>query len=438
MAVVQKTLRTTHTTMSNPNASSRSGGITRRLWLSAAAVATSLTATRTATANHAVTAWSPNGALGQAQFHDIAGTYLDAGSVHPFSIGGREAVKRFVDSRAMNGADPEYSFGAKRQSVLDRFATLINASPREVAYVQSTSAGEQMVVTALGLPERGGRIVTDVLHFFGSFHLYNELEKAGMEVVVLPMREGRISMDDMEAAVNDRTRLLAVSAISTINGFQHDLKAVADLAHAHGAKVYVDAVHAIGSVPFDVKATGIDFMATASYKWLMADMGLGFAYVREDLIPELKRPQAGYQQLAVFSSHAHPYDPPANKPFVTRARDDAAGLFAMGTFSNTGVAHLDWSLDYLSQLGVGNIQTYRQPIIDYARQQVPLLGFEPITPADSTGPLVAFAKKDARSLHAQKLRDAKVEATLATNRLRVSVSVFNTRADINRLLEALS
>ena len=438
MGAAPKMPRTMHTTMTKPDASANTGGITRRLWLSAITAASSLGATSAVTAKTASPVWSSNGALGQAQFPDIAGTYLDSGSVHPFSIGAREAVKRFVDSRAMNGADSDYSFAPKRQSVLDRFATLINASPREVAYVQSTSAGEQMVVTALGLPERGGRIVTDVLHFFGSFHLYNELEKAGMEVVVLPMREGRISMDDMEAAVNDQTRLVAVSAISTINGFQHDLKAVADLAHAHGAKVYVDAVHAIGSVPFDVKATGIDFMATASYKWLMADMGLGFAYVREDLIPELKRPQAGYQQLAAFSSHAHPYDPPADRPFVTRARDDATGLFAMGTFSNTGVAHLDWSLDYLAQLGVANIQTYRQPIIDYARQQIPLLGFEPITPDDSTGPLIAFAKKDARSLHSQGLRDANVQATLAANRLRVSVSVFNTRNDIDRLMEALS
>ncbi len=427
---------TTATTPMSTSEMSHTKGMTRRLVLSAAASVSGLAAT-TAHASPALTAAS-SGALGADQFPDIAGTYLDSGSVHPFSLGAREAVKRFIDSRAMDGRDPTYQFAPLRQSVLNRFAALINASPREVAYVQSTSAGEQMVVAALDLPARGGRIVTDALHFFGSFHLYNELEKAGMEVVILPMLEGRIRMTDMEAAVNDQTRLVAVSAISTINGFQHDLKAVADLAHAHGAKVYVDAVHAIGAVPFDVKASGIDFAATASYKWLMADMGLGFAYVREDLIPELKRPQAGYQQLAAFSSHAHPYDPPADKPFMTRARDDATGLFAMGTYSNTGVAHLDWSLDYLAQLGVQNIQSYRQPIIDYARREILRLGFDPITPEDSTGPLIAFAKRDAHAIHADNLKAAGVQVTLGANRIRVSASVFNTRADIDRLLEALS
>lgn len=417
-----------------PMNSKGSSGYTRRDWLGVAAALPAVGAAGGA----AAVPLTRGEAIGADQFPDIAGTYLDAGSVHPFARGAREAVKRFIDSRAMNGADPAYSFAPLRQSVLDRFARLINATAREVAYVQSTSAGEQLFVNALDIPARGGRIVTDVLHFFGSFHLYNELEKAGMEVVVLPMREGRIDMEDMEAAVNGQTRLVAVSAISTINGFQHDLKAVADLAHAHGARVYVDAVHAIGAVPFDVRATGIDMLATASYKWLMGDMGLGFAYVREDLIGQLKRPQAGYQQLAAFSSHAHPHDPPAERPFMTRARDDATGLLAMGTFSNTGVAHLDWSLDYIERLGVANIQAHRQPIIDHARREIARLGFEPITPEDSTGPLVAFARKDARAIHGETLRKAGVQVTLGANRLRVSVSVFNTIADIERLLLALS
>lgn len=416
-----------------------SEGLTRRTWLAASAALPAATAVASgATAAPASILPSPASSLGGAQFPDIQGTYLDAGSVHPFSVGAREAVKRYLDSRAMNGRPEGYEFGPLRQSVLARFAALINATPGEVAYVQSTSAGEQMAVTALGLPEAGGRIVTDALHFFGSFHLYNELERAGMEVVILPIRDGRILMSDMEAAVNDRTRLVAVSAISTVNGFQHDLKAVCDLAHAHGARVYVDAVHAVGSTPIDVRATGVDLLATSSYKWLMGDMGLGFVYARADLIPHLKRPQAGYQQVAAFASHAYPYDPPGDRPFVTRARDDATGLFAMGTFSNTGVAHLDWSLDYIQGLGVEAIQAWRQPIIERARRELPSLGFEPMTPEDSTGPLIAFAYKDARQTFGERLKRAGVQVTLGAHRLRVSASVFNTPADIDRLLEALA
>jgi selenocysteine lyase/cysteine desulfurase len=408
-------------------------GMTRRGWLAASALLPSAASIATASPAAARSDVFP----ARDEFPDIQGTYLDAGSVHPFSLGARKAVTDYLESRAMNGRPAGYDLGPKRRSVIEAFGRLINATPAELSYIQSTSAGEQMAATALGIPERGGRIVTDALHFFGSFHLYSELEKAGMEVVIIPIRDNRIQMADLEAAVNDRTRLVAISAISTVNGFQHDLKAVSDLAHAHGAHIYVDAVHAAGSTPLDVKAAGVDLMASSSYKWLMGDMGLGFMYARADLIPELKRPQAGYEQVGAFASHAYPYDPPGPRLFETAPRPDATGLFAMGTFSNTGVAHLDWSLNYIERLTVEAIQAHRQPIIEHARRALPALGFEPMTPEDSTGPLIAFAYKDARATFRDKLGRAGVQVTLGANRLRVSASVFNTVEDVDRLVEAL-
>ena len=73
------------------------------------------------------------------------------------------------------------------------------------------------------------------------------------------------------------------------NGFQHDLKAVCDLAHAHGAYVYADIIQGVGASPLDVRATGLDFAASATYKWLMGDFGLGFLFVREDLLGTVVR-----------------------------------------------------------------------------------------------------------------------------------------------------
>ena len=373
------------------------------------------------------------------EFGDIQGTYLNSGSVHPFSRGARRSVETYLNSRSMSGEEADYSLYGLRQSVLARYATLINAEVSEVAYISSTSAGEALVVKALGLPQRGGRIVTDALHFFGSFHLYNELSAAGMDVVIIrPREDHQIHLEDMAAAMTDNTVLVAVSAISTINGFQHDLAAVAEMAHAHGAKVYVDAIHAIGAVPFDVKASNIDFAAGGSFKWLMGDMGLGFAYIRQDLISEVERPWAGYHQLATFASHVYPYDEPGEVAFETGAREDATGLFAMGTFSNTGVAHLDWSLDYITRLGVEAIQAHRQPLIEKARREMPRLGFEPLTAEDSTGPLISWARENARADLHDRLSAAGIEVSLSRHRLRISPSVFNTEADIDRVLEALS
>ena len=100
-----------------------------------------------------------------------------------------------------------------------------------------------------------------------------------------------IEIADLEKAVDKNTKLVALSKISYINGFEHDLKAVCDLAHAHGAYVYADVVQAVGCMPLNVRESNIDFVASASYKWLMGDFGLGFVYVRKDLLPKLQRTQ---------------------------------------------------------------------------------------------------------------------------------------------------
>jgi selenocysteine lyase/cysteine desulfurase len=372
-------------------------------------------------------------------FPNLNVTYLDSGSTHPFSVGARKAINDYLQSRSQSG--PPQPPVNHEEIVLKNFAQLINATPEELAFIQSTSAGEQMAVRALGIPESGGRIVSDALHFFGSWHLYNELEKQGMEIVVVRMRpDGRIHMADLEAAVNKNTKLVSVSAVSTINGFQHDLRNVADLAHANGAHLYVDAVHAIGAVPFDVKASNIDLMATSSYKWLMGDFGLGFMYARADLIPKLKRPQAGYYQTGGVVTHLYPYDPPGQKHAELTPRNDATGLFAMGTFNEIGLAHLSYSLPFINRVGVDRIQAWRQPMMDKLRTEIPKLNkaFEPMTPDDCKTALVAFALPDARTKMQKLVTDAKLRITLSRNRFRLSPSVFNTMADIDRALDVLS
>jgi selenocysteine lyase/cysteine desulfurase len=249
--------------------------------------------------------------------------------------------------------------------------------------------------------------------------------------------DGRIDMTQMEAAVTSKTKLVAISLVSTINGFQHDLKRVCEIAHAQGAHVYADIVHAAGAVPTNLKDTGVDFAASSSYKWLMGDFGLGFLYVRKDLQDRVRRPWWGYHQLNTFHTHVFPYDVPATEVADYSTSPDAEGRFAMGTRSWTGIVHLDYSLKWLARVGVAAIQAWRQPMIDAVQTELRRRGYEPLTPLDSKTPLVAFALHDARSKLDDKMKAANVRLTLSQNRFRVSVSVFNDMNDIHRLLEAL-
>jgi selenocysteine lyase/cysteine desulfurase len=368
-------------------------------------------------------------------FHKTNLTYLDSGSQHPLSLAAQAAAQSYLAQRAL---DPEAAdFDRNDQGVLAKYAQLVNADVDEICFVQSTTAGEQMILRALGLPEGGGHIVCDTLHFFGSIPLYEEMAKQGCKVTWVRERDGRILLEDMQKAITPGTKLVALSLVSTINGFEHDLKAVCDMAHAAGALVYADIIHAVGCVPIDLHASGVDFAAGASYKWLMGEFGLGFMYVRKDIQPQLKRSNYGYYGMSAFQPHIYPFDPPGDTVADYAFQDNANGQFALGTHAHTPIAMLDHSLDYILEVGVENIQAHAQTLIQRLKQALPERGYTLMTPLESATPMVACALEDARNLLGPKLKEANIRITLSANRFRISTSVFNDMADVDRLLEVL-
>ena len=195
------------------------------------------------------------------------------------SVASAENVQRYVRARSQPDGEEWQRIDIKAE-----FAALINAKPSEIAFIPNTTTGENLVVNGLGLPGSAGNIVTDALHFEGALIHLKALQKDGHDVRMVRPRDWRIDLRDFEKVVDRKTKLVEVSHVAMFTGFEHDLKAVCDLAHAHGALVYADIAQSAGCTPIDVKATGVDFCACSSFKWLMGDFGLGFLYAREDLL----------------------------------------------------------------------------------------------------------------------------------------------------------
>lgn len=410
--------------------------ITRRNWLalSAATLAGAAACRSPASASPVAAPLLPPALPDQANF-DLDGVYLNAGSQHPISRLARASLEAYLNNRAHHPAGAGYELGS--DAATEKFARLVNADPDEITFVQSTTTGEQMIVRSLMLPSPGARIVTDTLHFFGSVPLYMELGKAGCDVAWVNHRDGRILLEDMDRAITPGTRLVALSLVSTVNGFQHDLKAICDLAHSRGALVYADIIHAAGCVPVDLHASGVDFAACASYKWLMGDFGLGFLYVRRGAREALTRTQYGYYGVSSFTSHVYPFDPPGDEIASYAFPDTATGLFALGTYSHTTIALLNASLDYISSLSVEAIQRHAISLTTRLKEGLLSQGYTLITPEESTTPLVACAYENARARISPKLKEAGITTTVSTHRFRPSVSVFNTADDIDLFLAAI-
>lgn len=367
-------------------------------------------------------------------------TYLNAAYTHPVPRVAMQAAREAVERRA--GAIP-LPTGTPTPRAL--FAALVGAKPTEIAYVSSTSAGENLVVRALGLDHRrDGNVVTDGMHFEGALMHLDTLRKRGLDVrVARPTADARVRLDDIAKLVDRNTRLIEVTATAMYNGFQHDLKALAELAHAHGALVYADIAHAAGAEPLDLPATGVDFAACSSFKWLMGDFGLGFLYAREAAWSRIERPVVGYYQAPDLTQDMPPLASSASDmPVHYSFAPSAAGYFEMGSLTGsvgTTVALLTRSLQYIQALGVDRIATHRKPLLAKLRAEVPRLGFTCVTPDASTSALITFTRKGlAASDVPKRLAAANVNVRIADDWMRVSPSVYNDLNDVDRLLAALA
>jgi len=360
-------------------------------------------------------------------------TYLNSASMHPVGTFAANAVKQVVDFRLHGPGEGRSDFGPARQEALKKkFGALVNASPSEIAYTANTTDGENIVFTGMfgsdGSGRSGANIVIDELHFTSSLYMYKELEKKGVQLRIVKHKNWAINPEDMAKAIDTNTKLVSLALVSNVNGFMHDAKAISAIAHARGAYVFADIIQAVGAVPLDLKALGIDFASSGTYKWLMGERGLGFLYVREDLQGAvLPTTRYGHRQVTNF-----------NRAELSWEAVPGAARYETGGIPVMMAACVDAGIDYLNKLGLPNIRAHAKQLTDRLQNELPPLGYKALTPMGTETPIVAFELKDAAA--ASKLLQAgKVAGTVIANenRLRLAVSVFNTHEDIDRAVAVL-
>jgi selenocysteine lyase/cysteine desulfurase len=367
----------------------------------------------------------------RADFPSIANqAYLNSAALHPVGTFAANAMKGVIDNRLLGPGEGRADFSGRAQEELKtKFGALINATAKEIAYIANTSDGENIVVMGLDLPkQKGANVVIDELHFTTSLYMYKELEKKGIELRIVKHKNWKIDPEDMARAIDKNTKLVSIALVSNVNGFMHDCKAVAAIAHARGALVFADIIQAAGAVPMDVKALGIDFASSGTYKWLMGERGIGFLYVREDLQGTvLPTTRYGHRQVSNF-----------NRAQLTWEPMPGAARYETGGIPVVLAAGVNAGIDYVNKLGLSNIRTHAKQLTDRLQTELPPLGYKALTPRDTQTPIVAFELKDGAATQ-KALQAGKVVGTIIgnENRLRLAVSVFNTHDDIDRVVAVL-
>ena len=370
--------------------------------------------------------------------------WLAAAEFHPFSVHTMEAIDRYSRYRALGPGEDRQTFAPDQQTETKRlYASLINAKPDEIAFVLSTTDGENLVVAGMDLTRRGGNVVIDDLHFNASKYLYTMLQRdAGLELRVVHHRNWTTHVDDMDKAIDRNTRLVSMALVSNVNGFLQDAKAISDIAHARGAYVYADVIQAAGATPIDIKAMGIDFAASSTYKWLMGDFGFGFLYVRSDLQGTVVRQTRwGLRQVSEERSN-----------FEFEVKPGAARYEGTSSLSNLSGLCAYEGLKYVTRLGVENIREHAKPLTDRLQKELPALGYPSITPMQNPTPIVSFLASDPettqkklekafggeRVVSSRKWEMTEGGTTKTVNGLRIGVSVYSNQEDVDRLLNALA
>ena len=348
--------------------------------------------------------------------------YLNTASVGPLPVPVRDALHAYADNKMRRrdaAAGREAIAGAR-----SRFADMFGADEDEVAFLYATSGAENIIVSAMEW-RAGDNVVVDELHFVTTFVLYRELERrAGIELRIIPSRDGVVTVDDFAARTDQRTRLISVAWVSNRNGFRYDLPALANLAHSHGAYLFADAIQAWGTFPTNLHDEGVDFACGNGYKWLHADFGCAPFYVRREHLDWLSADRYGHRQVAeTLPGHRF------------RLKTSAEKLeYANPAYGP--VTALDAALEFLGQVGLDRIAQHTHSLAAELRDGARALGMRMFTPPNNPSAIVSFHHGLDHERLGRALADEGVAVTFQEDGslLRAAVGMFNNRDDVERLL----
>ena len=345
------------------------------------------------------------------------------------------AVRESLDAKQF----PHHKSDAIWFEVTDRLrhslATLIGARAEDIALTTGASTGLQTV--ALGITwHPGDEVVIARGEFPLQYATWQPMEAREGVVLKIVAPEGRfIKADDLIAALTPRTRVVSVSHVRFDDGSLLDAGRVAAACHAQGTLFVLDVTQSCGAVPMDVSSLGADFIVCAGYKWLLSPYGTGFLWAKHEHLDVL-RPGPFYwmgQEGTVFAQ-LNMRDP---APAASAKRWDAAET---ASWFNHNLVAMEASAHFVCRITPEAVLSHNRQLIARMFDSLPS-GLVPASPLDAAqrgpfGCFIAESPERTAALH-QKLLRENVFVSLREGRIRVSPHLFNSDADIERLIDVV-
>jgi cysteine desulfurase len=212
--------------------------------------------------------------------------YLDNNATTPLDPRVLEAMMPYLTEVFGNAASRNHPFGWAAEEAVDysrdQIAALINCDPKEIIFTSGATESDNLGIKGVFemYSQKGNHIITATTEHKAVLDTCKHIEKLGGRVTYLPVNsEGLISLEELEAAMTPQTILVTIMYGNNETGTIQPIREIAAIAHKHGALFMSDATQAVGKIPVDVIADGIDLMAFTAHK-MYGPKGVGALYVR--------------------------------------------------------------------------------------------------------------------------------------------------------------
>ena len=351
--------------------------------------------------------------------------YLNHAAVAPLCKPAADAMKRLADDCLQFGSLHYDEWMATYEGLRAAAARLIGADRSEIAIVKNTSEG--IATVAMGLDWKAGdRVVGFREEFPANFFPWKKLEERGVDVTWLSVTDPLDRIDEASRGA----RLLSISFVQYLTGYRAPLKAIGEICRRNDCIYMVDAIQGLGAFPVDVKESGIHALAADGHKWMLGPEGCGILYINRELQSHVEPVEFGWTNVANYADYG-------SRDMSLRPD---AGRYECGTLNTIGCYGLRAAIEFLLEVGVGQIAPVVQNLGNRIAGGVCAKGYEiaaPRTPETGAG-IVSFRKpgQDAGEI-VRKLRAQGITAAPRAGWVRTSPHFYIRPEEIDRMIDLL-